>query len=57
MADASGAYAGDAEPGAAQRLAREAERAVKPDCIRAGGSLLSPLALLYELALDKCRHR
>lgn len=54
LAEASGAYAGDAEIGPAERLARDVERAGKQQCLREGGSLLSAFVLLYELASDKC---
>ena len=54
LADASDAYAGDAEAGHAERLARDVARAGKQHCLREGGSLLSAFVLLYELASDKC---
>lgn len=56
-AQASGAYTGEPAPSPAERLARDAQRAAKEDCLRPGAGLLSPLFILYELATDKCSTR
>lgn len=57
MAEASGAYIGDAPLSPAQRLSRDTERAGKEDCLREGSGLLSALTILYERATDKCSTR
>lgn len=49
---------GAGAPGSpAEVLSQGVARAGKPDCLRQGGSLLSALAVAYEMATDQCVRR
>ncbi len=55
MAEASGAYAGDAPVTEREKLEAGVAQAVKPGCMAAGGSLIAIFTIPIALATDKCR--
>ncbi|MFO1220084.1 MAG: hypothetical protein U1E89_17080 [Burkholderiaceae bacterium] len=55
MAEASGADLDDNAVSRQERLAESVERTAKPDCLRAGSSLLSVFVVAYELFSDRCK--
>ncbi|MFO1298106.1 MAG: hypothetical protein U1F25_17680 [Rubrivivax sp.] len=55
LAEASGAYVGDAPLSGQERLAQGVARTGKPDCLRQGGSLLDVFVIAFQAFGDKCK--
>ena len=55
MAEASGAYFGDAPVSKQEQFADAVAKTAKPPCVGPGGSLLSIFVIAYKVAKDECR--
>lgn len=55
MAEKNGTLLGDPQLNKHDKFQRAAERAVKPDCLRQGGTILSLVVVAYQLATDHCK--
>lgn len=55
MAKKNGTTLGDPQLNKNDKFQRAAERAVKPDCLRQGGTILSLFVVAYQLATDHCK--
>ena len=55
MAERTGATLDDPKLSKHDKFQRAAERAVKPDCLRQGGSILSLFVVAYQVATDHCK--
>lgn len=55
MAEKNGTTLGDPQLNKNDKFQRAAERAVKPDCLRQGGTILSLVVVAYQLATDHCK--
>ena len=57
MADRSGSAIDEPVTTPTERLGQGVQAATKPECLGAGGSLLSALVIAYQVATDRCRTR
>jgi hypothetical protein len=55
MAEKAGTPLEDPKLSKHDKFQRAAERAVKPDCLRQGGSILSLFVVAYQVATDHCK--